>query len=326
VKFAQYGVSHAHARGKAAVMKANEDVDFCGVYEPDAEVRSRLGSNEAYEGIHWYENKREMLEDESIAAIAVEGTVAQNLRFTRDVLGHGKHAWLDKPAGDDWEAFKSLIALAKEQELLVQLGYMFRYNAAFQFILDWADSGRLGDVFSVRGRMSTRVTEDKRASLAVHEGGILFELLCHLIDIAVALLGRPDKVTSFLRNEAGSVPGFRDNTAAVFDYAGAMAILESSAMEVAAFPSRRFEVYGTKGSAIMEPLEPDPVLRLCLDKDRDGFKEGWQVVPVSVEPRYVGSLRALVANIQGTGQPDRSLDHELDVQETVLRAAGILSG
>jgi predicted dehydrogenase len=307
-------------------MKANQNVDFCGVFEPDDIVRKSVGANEAYEGIQWFENKQEMLEDESISAIAVEGTVAQNLAFAREVLEHGKHAWLDKPAGDDWEEFKSLIELAKQKDLLVQLGYMFRYNAAFQFILDWAHSGRLGNVFSVRGRMSTTVPEERRGSLAVHDGGILFELLCHLMDIVVALLGRPDRVTSFLRNEVGSVPSFKDNTATVFEYPGAMAILESCAMEVEAFPSRRFEVYGDKGSVVMEPLEPDPVLRLCLDEGRDGFNEGWQEVPVSVEPRYVGSLRALVADIEGKKNPDRTLDHELDVQETVLRAAGILTG
>ena len=39
IKFAQYGISHAHASGKAAVLKASPDVEFCGVYEPDAEVR-----------------------------------------------------------------------------------------------------------------------------------------------------------------------------------------------------------------------------------------------------------------------------------------------
>ena len=61
-----------------------------------------------------------------------------------------------------------------------------------------------------------------------------------------------------------------------------------------------------------------------LDEDRDGYKKGWQVVPVQVRPRYVGSLEAIVADIRGDKKPDRSLDHELVVQETVLRAAGTL--
>ena len=324
IRFAQYGIEHSHAAGKAAVLKANPDVHFCGVYEPDPSVRAQNGAMEAYRGVNWYAASGEMLEDDSIAAIAVEGAIAQNLGFAREALEHGKHVWLDKPAGDDWEEFQGLVALAREKGLLLQLGYMFRYNAGFQFVLDCVKSGRLGDVFSVRGRMSTLVADDRREALALHKGGILFELLCHLVDIVVAVLGRPDRVTSFLRNERGTVPAFRDNTAAIFEYENAMAIVESSSLEVSAFPSRRFEVYGTRGSIVMEPLEPDPVVRLCLDGARDGFSEGWQTVPVENEPRYVGSLRSMVAEIRGRKPAVRSLDHELIVQETVLRAAGVL--
>ena len=134
IKFAQYGVSHAHASGKAAVLKENPDVEFCGVYEPDPEARRTWGAGEAYEGVHWFGSKEEMLDDSSIAAIAVEGTVARNLGFTREALERGKHVWLDKPAGDDLAEFQDLIALAKAKGLMVQLGYMFRYNAGFQFI------------------------------------------------------------------------------------------------------------------------------------------------------------------------------------------------
>lgn len=324
IRFAQYGVRHSHAAGKAAVLKTNPDVHFCGVYEPDRSVRAEKGAIEAYSGVNWYASREEMLGDESIAAIAVEGAVAQNLGFAREALERGKHVWLDKPAGDDWEAFRALVVLARKKGLLLQLGYMFRYNAGFQFILDCVKSGRLGDVFSVRGRMSTLVDDERREALALHRGGILFELLCHLVDIVVAVLGRPDRVTSFLRNERGTVPAFRDNTAAVFEYDNAMAIVESSSLEVSAFPSRRFEVYGTRGSIVMEPLEPDPVVRLCLDGARDGFSEGWQTVPVANEPRYVGSLRSMVAEIRGRKPQVRSLDHELIVQETVLRAASVL--
>jgi predicted dehydrogenase len=324
VAFAQYGISHGHASGKAQVLTASPDVNFRGVYEPDPEARRTRGSGEAYCGLHWFESKEEMLGDESISAIAVEGKVSENLEVAREAIEHGKHVWLDKPAGTDWDAFQELVGMAREKGLLIQLGYMFRYHAGFRFILEWAREGRLGQVFSVRGRMSTFQNEAGREYLSVYEGGTLFELLPHLIDFLVTLLGRPDRITSFLRNDLGTVPAYRDNTAAVFEYPRAMAILESSALEVSAFPSRRMEVYGTRGAVIMEPLEPDPILRLCLDEDRDGYAKGWQTVPIEIQPRYVGSLAALVADIRGEKEPDRSLDHELTVQETALRAAGIL--
>jgi hypothetical protein len=38
IRFAQYDIAHAHTAGKAAVLRANPDVEFCGVYEPDPVV------------------------------------------------------------------------------------------------------------------------------------------------------------------------------------------------------------------------------------------------------------------------------------------------
>ena len=73
IRFAQYGIAHGHARGKAKVMKASDDVDFAGVYEPSSEIREALGSHEAYDGVHWFSSAGEMLEDESIAGIAAQG-------------------------------------------------------------------------------------------------------------------------------------------------------------------------------------------------------------------------------------------------------------
>jgi predicted dehydrogenase len=325
VGFAQYGTAHAHASGKVETLEASPDVTLYGVYEPDPLLRAQRASETPYRDVHWFSSEEEMWQSEQIAAVAVESHVSQNLAIAHRALEHGKHVWLDKPAGNDWQAFQDLVQLAKAQGLLIQLGYMFRYNPGFQFVLNSAERGLLGDIFAVRGRMSQSWGEEHRADLAQYRGGILFELLCHLIDIVVALLGRPDRVRSFLRDELRAGPFFQDNALAVFEYPRAMAMLSSAAMEVMPFPARRFEVYGTRGSVILEPFEGEPVVRLCLDTARDGFAAGWQQFPVQLGPRYAGSLAALVADIRGEKQPDRPLDHELTVQETVLRASGVLS-
>ena len=85
--------------------------------------------------------------------------------------------------------------------------------------------------------------------------------------------------------------------------------------------------YGTRGSVIMEPLEPSPVLHLCLKESRSGFEQGRQSVPVPAQPRqeqYNRELQAFIATIEGRKNPDRPQSHESLVQETLLRAVGIL--
>ena len=155
------------------------------------------------------------------------------------------------------------------------MGFMLRYHPGFSQIAEWARSGFLGNVYSVRAHMSTNITEAGRKVIAAgHHGGIFYDLAGHMLDQVVWILGRPEKVTTFLRNDTGVVPAFQDNTLGVFEYERAMAWVDIAAMEPQPM-ARRFEVYGDRGSAILlEPFEPGHAIRLCLTEAADGYTQG----------------------------------------------------
>lgn len=330
IRMGQIGTRHGHAAGKARAMAANPDVELVGVYEPDPERRAVAAGSDQWAGVPFVD-RATILDDRTIVAVAIEGSNAQSLGMARDALAAGKHLWYDKPAGDDLPVFRALIDDARRQELLVQMGYMFRYHHGFQRIAEWVRSGLLGDVFSVRAHMSTWIPLDSEANpqlsrrgISPHSGGIFYDLGGHMLDQVVWLLGRPDRATGFFQN-AGTpeVPAFMDNTLGVFEYDRAIAFVDIAAMETRPM-ARRFEVYGLKGSAILlEPFEPGRSIRLTLDEARAGYIGGEQIVPISPQTRqelYERELEAFVATLSGRRAPDRSLDHELLVQETVLRA------
>jgi predicted dehydrogenase len=185
-------------------------------------------------------------------------------------------------------------------------------------------AGLLGDVFAIRAHMSTCIHDESRRVIARHAGGIFYDLAGHMLDQIVWLLGRPAEVTAFLRHDGDVVPGFRDNTLGVFEYPRALALVDIAAMEPPPM-ARRFEVYGSRGSAILEPFEPAGPIRLCLLAPAAGFQAGDQLVPVPVQSRqalYEAELAAFLDVIRGRRPPDRPLAHELLVQETLLRATG----
>lgn len=320
---AQTGTGHGHAAGKMRSMRSNPRVEVAGICEPDEEERRAAEGNPAYEGLRWYDTAEEMLADDSIVAVASEGRNSQSLDQTEQIVAAGKHVWYDKPAGDDYGQWQRVLDHAREQGLHVQMGYMLRYHPVFAQVMEWARSGFLGDVFSVRAHMSTHVSPDARERIAeAHAGGIHFDLAGHMLDLVVWMLGRPTRVTAFLRNDTGQVPAFSDNTLGVYEFDKAMAIVDIAAMETPPM-ARRFEVYGTKGSAIiLEPFEPAHAVRLCLDEDRGGYRKGEQVLEVESCDRqtcYDHELAAFLATIAGDQEPDRPREHELLVQETLLR-------
>ena len=331
IRMAQYGTKHGHASGKLQSMLTNPEVEVVGLYEPDAGRRREVeGGDGPYGQVHFFDSAEEMLGDDSIVAISSEGPNSESLDQTEQIVQAGKHVWYDKPAGDKWEQWQRVVAEAKAKKLQVQMGFMFRYHPGFVQIADWARSGFLGNVYSVRAHMSTKLAPEARKVIADgHYGGIFFDLAGHMLDQVVWILGRPEKTTIFLRNDTGLVPDFHDNTLGVFEYERAMAWIDIAAMEPQPM-ARRFEVYGDKGSAILiEPFEPGHAIRLCLTEAAGGYEKGEQTVSfdgIGRQGLYDLELEAFLRVLKGEQEPDRSLDHELLVQETLLCGTGLIEG
>jgi len=329
---AQYGTKHSHAAGKIVAMQENPDVELVGVYEPDAERRAQLAdSDTCFATVHWFASAQEMLADPAIVAVASEGLNIESLDQTEEIVAAGKHVWYDKSPGDNWAQWQRVVAAARDKNLLIQMGYMLRYHDGFHRIAQWASSGILGRVFSIRAHMSTNIPADRRKQINAHRGGIFYELAGHMLDQIIWILGRPAKVACFLRTDdhgtSERVAGFADNTLGVFEFDGAMAMVDIAAMETQPM-ARRYEVYGTAGSAIIvEPFEPGSLIRLCLAEATEEYPAGVQMVPFQSRSRqelYDQELKAFLRTIAGEQEPDRLPEHDLLVQETLLRAVGTL--
>jgi predicted dehydrogenase len=323
MRIGQIGTRHGHAAGKWAALLSHPDVEAVGIWEPDPSLRGRVGFGEA----HWFGSADELVGDPSVVAVAIEGRNHESLGMAAAAVEAGKHLWFDKPAGDDYPAFERLMITANMNKLYVQMGYMFRYSPGFGQVSEWARSGVLGDIFAVRAHMSTHVNLAERREQSRHLGGILYDLGGHMLDQIVWLLGRPTRVTSHLRNEATpELATYADNTVSVLEFANGLAILDIAAMEPPP-TARRFEVYGTRGSAILQPFDPVRTIRLTLVEPSADYGPGEHLLElpeVARQTLYERELAAFLGVVRGERSEDRSPEHESLVQETLLRATGRL--
>ncbi|MBI3118613.1 MAG: Gfo/Idh/MocA family oxidoreductase, partial [Candidatus Hydrogenedentes bacterium] len=264
------GINHSHALDVLEVLQAHPDYELVGVCEPDASVRALFEGK--LNGAPWLV-KEALLGDASIQAVAVESDVPRLLALGQEVIAAGKHLHLDKPAGHDLAAFKSLLDSAEQKDLLVQMGYMFRYNPGFDLIRQGYVEGWFGDAYAITASMCTDLTPEKRARMAFHPGGVMLELGCHLIDIVLLLLGPPTKAAPYLRHDGNFDDGLADNTLAVLEYPHGLVTVHVAAMEPQAFPARHFKLEGPLGTALLQPLEP-PAIRLALRQEAGPYKTG----------------------------------------------------
>src|SRR4029077_20588531 len=163
---------------------------------------------------------------------------------------------LEKPAGDNLEEHNKLIDLAQRKHLHVQMIYLFRYMPAVLEMLKRAKKGELGRVYEFRARLPKDLRDYQRFvdELKPYKGGMFFEMAGHVIDLMVALLGKPREVRGFLGHHHNQGPrDYVDNGVAVVGFDGAWGVIEVPALEVAPH-ARRIEVYGTEGAVVIPHL------------------------------------------------------------------------
>jgi predicted dehydrogenase len=218
---------------------------------------------------------------------------------------------------------QAAVAVAREKQLLLQTGFMWRYHPGFRAIFEAVQQGWLGEVFLVRGFVSNNLAARSRIAWAEFNGGSMFELGSHLVDAAVRLLGKPRAVTPFLCHHGKFDDGLKDNNVAVLEYERATVVLANTALQAGSTPQRSFEVLGTQGSALLQPIEP-PTLTLELASAAGPYRKGAQTVPLPAYRRYEDDFAELAAAARGERALSVSLETELVVAETVLRVADML--
>lgn len=308
------GLGHSHAPEKLRLVMASPDYEFLGAWEDDEKVRSSANRD-----IRWRE-KREILSDPRVEVIFVESDVPRHESLALEAVQAGKHVHVEKPPADNIRGFRAIVEAARRGNLHLQTGYMWRFNPAVVRAVEAAKEGWLGDIYLIHARMNTLIGADRRPEWDLFRGGQMFEQGAHLIDIVVRTLGRPQRITPFLRHDGAFADKLKDNTAAVLEFPRAMAVITSAVLQPNANAHRTLEIMGSRGTAVVRPIEP-PTLEIDLADPAGPYKKGRQRVALPPYERYVGDIAELARVIRGQANMSVSLDDELAVHEVLITAS-----
>ncbi|HXG10209.1 MAG TPA: Gfo/Idh/MocA family oxidoreductase [Gemmataceae bacterium] len=327
LKLGMLGMWHTHADGIVRrVAEHPEEFTLAGFYDPDPEVVADRRRRWAplIPNFRVFDKPEQLLK-EPLDGVVVEGRVYENLKLARMALASGRSVMLEKPAGDNLDEYRRLIDLARRKHLQVQMIYLFRYMSAVQELLARCRKGELGRIYEFRARLPKALDEYRRfvEELKPYKGGMFFEMAGHVIDLMVAVLGRPREVHSFLGHHHTEPPtSYVDNGVAVFGFEHAWGIIEVPALEVAPH-SRRIEVYGTGGACVIPHLGSGHLPNKDI-QPIEVYKAGqrdWQRLDLPAQVLQIKDLREFAAVVTGKKDPDFSMEHDLTVQEALLRAS-----
>ena len=276
----------------------------------------------------------EILSDPTIDAVAVETDEIHLNRYAQMVADAGKHMHMEKPGSQCLADFERLVATVKEKQTVFHLGYMYRYNPFISDAVARAQRGEYGQIYSVEAHMSRYDKDPCRAWFASFQGGMMFYLGCHLVDLVYQILGEPSEVIPC--NTVTGLHGIHteDLGFAVLKYPHAIAVVRMGGTEVGGNKRRQLVICGDTQTVEIKPLEFSPsvkrpgiVSEQCVRKTEYFFNdlEKVQTATAESEPfgRYDAMMRSFAAMVRGEKTNPYTYDYELSLFRLILRCCGM---
>ncbi|MBE7034178.1 MAG: Gfo/Idh/MocA family oxidoreductase [Ruminococcaceae bacterium] len=324
IKIGQIGIGHNHGGAKMmAVRKFPELFEVIGYAEENKRWIEKRGEHKCYADLPLL-SPEEIIEKSD--AVLVESDVWDLTKYAKMCVDNGKHIHMDKPASGTLEEYKAVLDTAKEKNLVVQLGYMYRYNPAVQKCIELIREGKLGEIYSINAEMSTFHPEGYRKWLTNFGGGIMYILGSHLVDLIVYILGEPKKITSFLKQTGLDGINLPDNNLAVLEYEKALARVFVSSVEVNGFGRRQFVVSGSKGTVNICPIERPITMTYSDTTIADKTYEDRKIlIPFddnTFDGRYDEMMQDFYKYIIGEKENPYTYEHDFLVQKVLSEIIG----
>jgi UDP-2-acetamido-3-amino-2,3-dideoxy-glucuronate N-acetyltransferase len=167
---------------------------------------------------HITENYRDFLE--LVSAVDVVTPASTHYALCKELLESDKAVFIEKPFAETVAEAHELATLASERRVVLQVGHIFRFDPATDFIKEYLSSGQLGVVQSMSGIFSGF----KRPRM---DGGVTVSDAIHFIDFFNYLMdGVPQKVLA--RCEDLLDRGMDDMSWIWMDYDGIPAVVEAN--------------------------------------------------------------------------------------------------
>jgi predicted dehydrogenase len=325
LRIAIAGLVHGHVRGHMNAMAKRTDIELVGVYEPDATLLERFGTQHKIDPARLFADLERLITATRPEALVVYTNTFDHLKVIETAASHGVHVMVEKPLAVSTAHARSIAAAAQRGKIHVLVNYettWYRSHRAIWTLMHERETGgRIRKIVAMDGHHGPKEIGvqpeflDWLTDPVRNGGGALYDFGCYGANIATWLLDnqRPLRVTAVTQRLKPAVyPRVDDEATILLEYADAQAIVQGSWN----WPDHRkdLEVYtesaaawATGGNALRTKVRGQPIA--------DAPVEDW---PVDERD----ALNYLSAVVRGRMTPSgpTSLDNNVIVSE-ILDAA-----
>jgi len=189
------------------------DCDLVGI--SDVDVKKKKLADEC--GVKFFEDYKQLLKE--VDAVVITTPTDVHYKTVIDCLNAGKHVLVEKPIAVTSEQSKKLVELAESKNLILSVGYLFRFNNSIKRLKELVKE--IGEIQYITCRYIHSTKPPRKDS------GVILNLGIHPMDILNFITGRrPVKVFAKKKNLLSEQ--FEDSAVVMFDYGDFFATIEVS--------------------------------------------------------------------------------------------------
>jgi predicted dehydrogenase len=263
----------------------------------------------------------ELFARDDVDAVVVAARSVDHAEVASEVLGAGKHLFLEKP-GATTVAEHERLREAATGELVVQVGYQRRFDAGYAGARLLVDEGAIGEPLVVL--VTSRDMEWPEGELPAETGGFLLDMAVHDYDVACWFLDdRPVEVSAL--RQARVYPqlaelGDLDNALVTIRFAGGGSAVTHVSRTCAFGHDVRCEIVGTEGSLFVGTVDAT----VLTARDRARYPQDFRELFADA---FRAELTAFVAACRGEPQRGAGLeDDRLAVEIGIAARASAVAG
>ncbi len=324
LKFGIIGCSRIAKRSVIPAIKKSEFAELEIIGSRSTDKAKKFASEFNCEKFGSY---NDVISDNSVDVVYISTPIGTHAEWSNKATAAGKHVYVEKSATYDFKSAKKMIESARENNVRIMEGFMFRFHPQHQKVKELIKDGKIGEVKSFNGVFGfpTFPQNDIRYDPINSGGGFLNDSGCYPICASRMIfdeepLGAFSKLKKNPTNNGGEtdVEGsiillYENDKTATISYANGN------------YYQAKYEVWGTEGVISLDraySVPPDFTTKVTLQYNTENNWEGRRTEIFEIEPKdhFLEMLNTFCKEITGTVKVPFSFEEELLNQARIMTA------
>ena len=271
--------------------------------------------------------------DDSVDVVYISTPIHTHAEWSNKATAAGKHVYVEKSSTNDLKSAIEMVESAKENNVRLMEGFMFRFHTQHQKVKELINDGKIGEVKSFNSVFGFPAFPegDIRYDKITFGGGFLSDSGCYPI-CASRMIFNEEPSSVFCKQEI-----VKGNGGKLTDVSGsAILFYENDKIATITYSNgsyyqAKYEVWGTDGVISLDranSVPPDFTTRVTLQYNTENNWDGRRTETFEIEPKdhFVEILDTFCMEITGTKKAPFDFELELLNQAKVMSAAILSSG